>query len=106
MADRQIAWADFDAMLADMPAASRAESPTSSASPLTPTSSQTIALGPLMSRYSKALEYEYQPDLRRELIAEADALSPPRHRRAPLPCFDAAAEKSPLLARALSRAEG
>ena len=61
--------------------------------------------GPLMSRYSKALEYEYSPDLRRELIAEADRY----HRRdiderACHAC--SAAEKSPLLARALSRAEG
>ena len=40
-----------------------------------------IAAGPLMSRYSKALEYEYSASLRRELIAEAQSVSRPRHRR-------------------------
>ena len=64
-----------------------------------------IAAGPLMSRYSKALEYEYSAGLRRELIAEADRATA-ANRRARLPCSRSAAEKSPLLARALSRAEG
>ena len=32
-----------------------------------------ICEGPLMRRYSKALEYEYSPALRREILAEARA---------------------------------
>ena len=58
-----------------------------------------------MARYSKALEYEYSPSLRRELIDEAR-----RSNRADiesaLAMLRSAAEKSPLLARAIRRAEG
>ena len=104
MPGRQIAWADFDAMLKDMPpelarlasffgfAADEAQL-------------AAIANGPLMNRYSKALEYEYSANLREQLIAEAL-----EHHRADvdaaLAMLHAAAEKSQLLARALSRAEG
>jgi hypothetical protein len=102
MTDRQLAWADFDSMLKDMPnelarvaaffgfAADEAQI-------------GAIAAGPLMKRYSKALEYEYSPSLREQLIA--DALQ--RHGRdvdSALAMLPAAAEKSALLARALSRA--
>ena len=58
-----------------------------------------------MKRYSKALEYEYSPALRKDVIAEAGA----RHEREieeALAMLRSASEKSPLLARALSRAEG
>ena len=102
MTDRDIAWADFDAMLADMPAELRriarffgleAEE----------AQLEAIASGPLMSRYSKAPEYDYSANLRANLIGEATA----RHRsdidRA-LAMLRAAAEKSPILARALERA--
>jgi hypothetical protein len=57
-----------------------------------------------MRRYSKALEYDYSPALRRDLIAEAEQ----HHRRdieSALAMLQSAAEKSPLLARALSRSE-
>jgi hypothetical protein len=56
-----------------------------------------------MGRYSKALEYEYTPGLRYEVIADAER----RHGReidAALAMLDAASERSPLLARALARA--
>ena len=101
MADRAIAWADFDAMLGDMPNelirlaqffgfAATAER------------LHAVATGLLMARYSKALEYDYSPALRRDLIAEADAA----HRvdiESALAMLGRAAEKSPLLARALAR---
>jgi hypothetical protein len=64
----------------------------------------TIATGPLMTRYSKALEYDYSPSLRRELIAEAGAA----HRAdidSALAMLNRASEKSPLLERALERAK-
>jgi hypothetical protein len=64
-----------------------------------------IATGPLMKRYSKALEYDYSAGLRRELIAEAEHQHRPQIESA-LAMLRSAAEKSPLLARALSRAEG
>jgi hypothetical protein len=100
MPDRHIAWADFDRMLSDMEgelrrvadffgfAADRVEA---------------IAKGPLMSRYSKALQYDYTPSLRRELIDETID----HHRRDiedALAMLVTAAEKSPLLERALQRA--
>jgi hypothetical protein len=57
-----------------------------------------------MGRYSKALEYEYSPSLRRELLAEAG-----RDHRADIDqaiaMLNEAAPNSPLLARALCRAE-
>jgi hypothetical protein len=64
-----------------------------------------IASGPIMRRYSKALEFEYSPDLRRELIAEAEHLHGPQIESA-LAMLRSAAEKSPLLGRAMFRAEG
>jgi hypothetical protein len=57
-----------------------------------------------MRRYSKATEYEYSPSLRRDLIAEAEAA----HRAdldGALAMLQSAAENSPLLAKALRRAE-
>ena len=104
MADRQIGWADFDAMLTDMPVALRSAADhfgfEADDSRLAK-----IASGPLMGRYSKALEYDYSPSLRRELIEEQERLQGPQIESA-LAMLRSAAEKSPLLARALSRAEG
>jgi hypothetical protein len=64
---------------------------------------EAIARGPLMGRYSKHLGYEYSPQLRRALIADASS----HFRReidGALAMLHAAAEKSPLLARAMHRA--
>ena len=100
MADRQIAWADFDVMLEDMPAElARVASFFGFDAEEVPAS----ATGPLMSRYSKALEYDYSAGLRRELIAEALAANGPAVDGA-LAMLRSAAEKSPMLARALERA--
>jgi hypothetical protein len=102
MTERQVAWADFDAMLADMPAelgrvaeffgfdANRSRL-------------QSIAAGPLMTRYSKAMEYDYSASLRGELIAEASAANRTAIDGA-LAMLASAAEKSTVLARALERA--
>jgi hypothetical protein len=57
-----------------------------------------------MSRYSKAAEYEYSPNLRRELIGEAAERFSSDIATA-LAMLRSAAEKSPLLARALRRSE-
>jgi hypothetical protein len=64
---------------------------------------EAIASGPLMNRYSKGLEYDYSAALRRELITEATAANAPAIDDA-LAMLGAAAEKSPMLARALERA--
>lgn len=101
MNDRQIAWADFDALLADMPSelgrlATFFGFPTDTIS--------AIATGPLMGRYSKATQYEYSPSLRHDLIAEAAAASS-RDLDGALAMLQSAAENSPLLERALRRAE-
>ncbi len=101
MGDRQLLWADFDAMLGDIRGAL---SGIAEFFGFATGEVAAIAEGPLMRRYSKALEYEYSPDFRRELIAEAA-----RHHAADiadaLAMLHAGAEKSPLLARALARAE-
>jgi hypothetical protein len=104
MADRQIEWAEFDAMLGNMPAelgrltaffgfAADAER------------LHAIGAGPLMSRYSKDPNYEYSPTLRQNLIAQEMRLRR-REIEGGLAMLRAAAEKSPLLARALGRAQG
>lgn len=63
-----------------------------------------IANGPLTRRYSKATEYEYSPQLRRDLLAEANDM----HRadiESALAMLDAASETAPLLRKALDRAQ-
>jgi hypothetical protein len=95
-------WADFDSMLDDMARAlGRVTGFFGFAA--SPDQVRAAAEGPLMARYSKALEYEYSANLRRDLIAQASA-----HHRADiddaLAMLLSAAEKSPLLARALTRA--
>ena len=101
MPDRHIQWADFDAMLDDMAAALQDASEFFGFN-ADPGELQAIASGPLMQRYSKALEYDYSPALRRDLIAEATAANA-RDLDDALAMLGAAAEKSPLLARALTR---
>ena len=101
MADRQIAWADFDAMFADMPA-ELARIATFFG--FSTDGIDAIAAGPLMRRYSKAAEYEYSPSLRRDLIAGAEAANRADLDGA-LAMLQSAAETSPLLAKALRRAE-
>jgi hypothetical protein len=102
MPDRTLAWMDFDQALADMPRElSRAAELFGFEAE--PDELHAIATGPLIRRYSKALEYEYSPGLRRDLLAEATG-----HYRAEidsaLAMLARAAEKSPLLERALGRA--
>lgn len=99
----KIAWADFDAMLAEMPnaiAGTAAHFGFSS----DPGTIETIVGGPLMQRYSKAPEYQYSASLRRELISDAQAHFAPDIESA-LAMLERAAEDSPLLVRALSRAK-
>lgn len=61
---------DFDDFLA-APAAGFAAIAAFFALPIGKEEAGAIAAGPLLRRYSKAPEYEYSPELRRELLAEA-----------------------------------
>jgi hypothetical protein len=103
MADRQIAWADFDVMLGDMATdLNRVASHFGFAAD--PDILGGIAGGPLMTRYSKDTSYEYSPSLRHDLLAQEERLQG-RDIDAALAMLRSSAEKSPLLARALARAE-
>ena len=104
MAGQKIAWLDFDQMLADVPEALRLTAGHFGFTADEP-QLQALAGGPLMSRYSKALEYDYSPSLRRELIADSERLHGHEIESA-LAMLRSAAEKSPLLARAVARSEG
>lgn len=102
MSDRHLEWMDFDAMLDDVAAAlgnvAQAFAFRAERSAL-----ESIASGPLMHAYSKALEYDYSPQLRRDLIAEADEAN--RHDiDSALAMLQSASLNSPLLKRALTRA--
>ncbi|MEP6983150.1 MAG: hypothetical protein ABI853_05840 [Sphingomicrobium sp.] len=101
MSDRIIAWADFDAMLGDMSSELGRIADffgfDADAARL-----QAIADGPLMQRYSKALEYEYSPALRDELIDQEIRLQG-REIDEALAMLHGNSEKSLLLARALER---
>jgi hypothetical protein len=103
MQDRHLVWADFDTTLEDMSnELGGAVQFFGFAAPAERI--HAIASGPLMRRYSKATEYDYSPALRRDLLAEANAANRADIDRA-LAMLNRAAEKSPLLARALSRPE-
>jgi hypothetical protein len=99
----RVFWADFDRMLGDMAGSiGRCASEFGFAAPRDRIDD--IIAGPLMRRYSKALEYDYSPSLRAELLADAAG----RNRRdidAALAALSSAAKSAPLLARALDRAQ-
>jgi hypothetical protein len=63
-----------------------------------------ICAGPLMRRYSKAPEYEYSPELRREIMADAGWRHRPAIRDA-LAWLNALAERYPKVAQAIGRAQ-
>ena len=101
MSDRSILWLNFDRMLDDMTAALGQvaaffgfDAPSGRV--------EEIVGGPLMSRYSKALEYDYSPSLRRQLVEQEIGLQGAEINTA-LAELRAAAESSPLLAQAMAR---
>jgi hypothetical protein len=104
LSERQIHWADFDGMLAEMPA-ELARTVEFFGFAATDEQLAGIAAGPLMKRYSKDPKYEYSPNLRQQLIDQELRLQG-REIEAALAMLRAASERSPLLARALRRAEG
>ena len=103
MPDRQVAWLDFDRAL-DAMGSELARLAGFFGFAANDRHIDAVVRGPLMSRYSKALEYEYSPGLRRELLAQA-ARAHGREIDDALAMLGRAAEKSPLLASALERAQ-
>jgi hypothetical protein len=101
--DRRVLWADFDRMLGDMTGALEACARHFGFAAPAPRI-DAIARGPLMGRYSKALEYDYSPALRAELLAEAKRDHAADIDQA-LAALRDAASGSPVLARAIERAE-
>jgi hypothetical protein len=98
-----VAWADFDKMLGSIrPELDRVAKHFGFKAP--EDRLRAISSGPLMKRYSKDPNYEYTPQLRDDLIAQELHLQG-RDIEGALAMLRAAAEKSPLLARALQRAE-
>jgi len=102
MPDRRTEWADFDVMLANMPE-ELARVSTFFGFAADTEALRAVAEGPLMKRYSKALEYDYSPQLRRDLISEVVAQHG-SYIDAALGMLRSAARNSPLLAQALARA--
>ena len=103
MRDRHVLWADFDRMLGDMSGwIERCAVHVGFAA--TRERIEALIAGPLMRRYSKALEYDYSPSLRAELLANA-ARQHGADMNAAMAALADAAKLAPLLAGALDRAE-
>ena len=95
-----VMWLDFDVFLAD-PERHFAAIAAHFGHPAP--DAEAICAGPLMGRYSKALEYEYSPDLRREILADARR----RHGgaiRDALNWLETLESRYPAVARAIRRA--
>lgn len=97
-------WLDFDLFLADPSGHFRAVA-AHLGHEADETAARAIVEGPLMGRYSKALDYEYSPALRREILAEARR----RHAgaiRDGLNWLTGLASRYPAVADAIRRARG
>ncbi len=103
MQDRRILWADFDRMLSDT-GGSIERCAAYFGFAVTRRRIDEIVAGPLMRRYSKALEYDYSPLLRAELLAGAERRHGPDIAAA-VGALASAAKSVPALARAMDRAE-
>lgn len=96
-----VLWCDFDTFLAE-PESSLSAIAASFGLSAEEGRIMEIVRGPLMRRYSKELEHEFGPEARRQLLAEAAE----RHTAAietALALLQQAAEKAPVLARAIER---
>lgn len=104
LSDRPILWLDFDRFLSE-PVTGLTEAAGHLGIALSTDEANGIVEGPLMRRYSKALEHEYSPELRLELQAEARQSHAAAIDSA-LRMLDEASRTEPLLARALGRNAG
>lgn len=99
-----IMWLDFDLFLAD-PAAHFTAIASHFGHAADEATARAICEGPLMGRYSKALDFEYSPALRREILADARR----RHAGAisdALNWLGGLESRYPAMARAIRRAQG
>jgi hypothetical protein len=101
MPDRHIAWMNFDRMLMNM-ASELGRIASFFGFTADPGRMDAIAHGPLLHRYSKDPSYEYSARLREDLIAQEMHLQKDGIEAA-LAMLREAAEKAPLLQRALKR---
>jgi hypothetical protein len=101
MSDRQIAWLDFDVMLGNITSELGGVASFFGFA-VSEERLATITGGPLMQHYSKDLSYDYSPQLRDDLIAQEMRLRGPEIDAA-LAMLHQAADKAPLLQRALHR---
>jgi len=99
-----VLWLDFDTFLAD-PVRHFAAIAGHFGIAVAEPQARAICEGPLMRRYSKALDYEYSPQARRETLADARF----RHGRAiedGLDWLQGLASRYPAVAQAIRRAQG
>jgi hypothetical protein len=99
-----VLWMDFDLFLAD-PVAHFIAIARFFGHEMDEATARAICEGPLMGRYSKALDYEYSPALRREILADARR----RHAgaiRDALNWLGALGSRYPAAAQAIRRARG
>ena len=101
LSGENVAWLDFDLFLRD-PETSLSAIARHFGLPAEADRIGDIARGPLMRRYSKALDHEFGPDARRQLLEQAGARHGPAIQSA-LAMLQQAAEKAPALARAIHR---
>src|ERR1043165_461652 len=104
MPEGSLLWLDFDTFLAD-PAIHFAAIAAHFGHAADEATIRAIVEGPLMGRYSKALNYEYSPDLPRRILADA------RYRHGPairdgLTWLAGLAGRYPAVADAIRRARG
>jgi hypothetical protein len=99
-----VMWADFDHFLTD-PVAHFTAIARHFGDQVDEATARAICEGPLMGRYSKALDYEYSPALRSEILADARR----RHAgaiRDALNWLGGLESRYPAIARAIRRAQG
>jgi hypothetical protein len=102
--DGAVLWMDFDVFLAD-PVAHFTAVARHFGHSVDPATARTICDGPLMRRYSKALDYDYSPALRREILADARRRHGPAIRDA-LNWLAGLESRYPAVTQAIRRARG
>ncbi|MEA1072651.1 hypothetical protein [Sphingomonas sp. LY160] len=100
----RVQWLDFDRFL-EAPKEELANAAKHLRLALTEVEMEDALAGPVMRRYSKAMEYDYTPALRADLLAEAGRAHA-RDIDAALALLAETADNAPLLKRALGRTQG
>ncbi len=100
---QSVKWLDFDFFLTD-PVGQFTEIARHFGHEVEAKAARAIAAGPLMGRYSKALEYEFSPRTRQELLIEARTLHGAAIRDA-LVWLNALAARYPAVAEAIRRSQ-